>query len=531
MRFLQVHTFYENYLRDFDQRHPEAAGMDSSAHLRALLADGFSANHVIAPLLASHGYEAMMVVANCWPVQLKWARENGMVVRNPADFVHEITAQQVEAFRPDVLYLSEPGAFDSRFVRTLSWKPRLVMGWRAASIGRGLDWTEFDVILSHLQACRERALAHGARAVEHYFPGFSREIAEAAAGGAKTDDVIFSGQWTGEHARRNKILMDLAKAPLGWGGEFSMAFYLATAQPEMLPAGVAMHNRGPRWGLEMYHALKSGRIVINAEIDLARGEAGNMRLFETTGVGSFLLTEYHENIAQYFTPGVEVETFQDKGELEEKIHYYLGHPDEREEIARRGQFRCLEEYAMEKRVVEFERIIRKHLARKDRKASLRLLADGNGEELPAAIEAAAGEFADSPDLLNLIGEIHFQRGDPTAARNIFGVVIQSWPSFLPAYNNLAVLAWAEGEPAKAFEHLRKGLALNPVDRDLVMNACRIFAELGEWEEVEKLILSYLAVNLRDEQVRILWASLKEEAARCEAPEASPEGTQAGGARL
>jgi hypothetical protein len=112
----------------------------------------------------------------------------------------------------------------------------------------------------------------------------------------------------------------------------------------------------------MYRALKSGRISLNIHIDVAKGEIGNMRMFEATGIGSFLLTDDGEHLRKYFEPGVEIETFRDSQELIEKIYYYLEHPEEREAIARRGQERCLRDYSMSKRAAEFDQIIKKYLS-------------------------------------------------------------------------------------------------------------------------------------------------------------------------
>jgi hypothetical protein len=108
----------------------------------------------------------------------------------------------------------------------------------------------------------------------------------------------------------------------------------------------------------MHAALQSGKIAINAGI---LPEAGNMRLFETTGTGVFLLTEYHENIIDYFMPGKEIETYKNKKELIDKIYYYLQNPEKREKIAEHGQKRCLQDHSMKKRVIELDRIIQKHL--------------------------------------------------------------------------------------------------------------------------------------------------------------------------
>jgi len=83
----------------------------------------------------------------------------------------------------------------------------------------------------------------------------------------------------------------------------------------------------------MHRVLKGSRIALNVGIDLAKGETGNMRMIEATGLGTFLLTEYQDNIRKYFEPGVEVETFSSQGELEEKIRFFLANESAREAIA------------------------------------------------------------------------------------------------------------------------------------------------------------------------------------------------------
>lgn len=362
MKFLQIHNFYSLYLAEFYNRNPQLESATFDEQITALVQDGFSASHMLAPHMRQLGYESQLVIANCPQAQVQWLYENGISGISQQNWMLEIARYQVETFKPDILYLSHPIEFDSHFVRNLSHKPSLILGWRAASIPQGTDWTEFDVILSNHTATRQRALELGAKSTEYFMPGFPAFIAEAVKDEPKQWDVVFSGQVSPEHTKRLNYLKDVAKAPLGVGKEFSIGYFIASNQPEALPAGVHMYNQGARWGIEMYRALKTGRISLNTHIDLAKGETGNMRMFESTGVGTFLLTDDGEQIKKYFEPGVEIETFRDSRELIEKIHYYLEHPEEREAIARRGQERCLQDYSMSRRAAEFDQIIKKYIS-------------------------------------------------------------------------------------------------------------------------------------------------------------------------
>jgi len=106
------------------------------------------------------------------------------------------------------------------------------------------------------------------------------------------------------------------------------------------------------------------------------------RFFEITSSGGFLLSEYAPKIEDFFIPGKEIETFVTKEELVDKIKYYLTHPKEREEIARRGYLRSIKEHTYtarfrnifrrlfqdnpnlkRKRLFELEEVLRNHKPR------------------------------------------------------------------------------------------------------------------------------------------------------------------------
>ncbi|MGE3550308.1 MAG: TylF/MycF/NovP-related O-methyltransferase [Geobacter sp.] len=377
LRFIQVHTFYPSYLNDLYAMNPNLGRASYDEQIKMLVSDGFSGIHMFAPYMSSLGYESHLIIANNPCSQAQWLLEHKITLAKPKDWLHEVVSRQIDLVEPDVLYLSDPITFDSRFIATLAKKPTLVMGWRAANIPEGTDWRSFDVLMSSLSNLRQVALRLGAKAAEHFFPGYPVWMNERIASPPPCFDVVFSGSWTrGQHSARNRYLQLLAEAAANPADGFSLGFYLSGETGAITPE-VAHYNLGAKFGVDMHAALKTGRIVLDARgtleikssgtgevIDLAGQQTANMRIFEVTGSGVFLLAEHYDNISDYFEPGVEIETFRDSAEMLRKIRYYLDHPDEREAIARRGQERCLRDYSMERRAEEFDRIIKKHLAAK-----------------------------------------------------------------------------------------------------------------------------------------------------------------------
>jgi spore maturation protein CgeB len=109
--------------------------------------------------------------------------------------------------------------------------------------------------------------------------------------------------------------------------------------------------------VEMLKALRMAKIGFNIHIDKAIKDAGNMRIFEVTGVGACLVTDWKENIGELFEPGKEIITFQSVEECVENIKWLIDHPVYREEIAKAGQARCLRDHTYAKRAIELNHII------------------------------------------------------------------------------------------------------------------------------------------------------------------------------
>ena len=111
----------------------------------------------------------------------------------------------------------------------------------------------------------------------------------------------------------------------------------------------------------MYGKLYNARIALNHHINVAQNYANNMRLYEATGVGSLLLTDYKDNLHCLFEPGRDVVAYHSVKECAELIQHYLEHEDERAAIAKAGQSRTLAEHTYFHRMQEFVEIVREYL--------------------------------------------------------------------------------------------------------------------------------------------------------------------------
>jgi spore maturation protein CgeB len=102
----------------------------------------------------------------------------------------------------------------------------------------------------------------------------------------------------------------------------------------------------------MYQALRRSKITLNSHIDMAGREAGNMRLFEATGVGTFLLTDFKDNLHTLFAPDREVAIWRSVGDCLAAIDRALGDAESRAAIALAGQARTMAQHTYRHRAAE-----------------------------------------------------------------------------------------------------------------------------------------------------------------------------------
>ena len=96
----------------------------------------------------------------------------------------------------------------------------------------------------------------------------------------------------------------------------------------------------------MVNSINSYKIHLNCNIvdDI------NYRTFETTGCGTFRLTNYSQNLEKLFKIGEEIVVYENIKDLDEKIYYYLNNPIERKKIENAGYLRSKKDHTFLERV-------------------------------------------------------------------------------------------------------------------------------------------------------------------------------------
>ncbi|MGI8882992.1 MAG: CgeB family protein, partial [Pyrinomonadaceae bacterium] len=177
-------------------------------------------------------------------------------------------------------------------------------------------------------------------------------------------DINFPSFRQRQKARIRRRLSDIfARAPERFLNKLSLPQKITGLKTpaiadQTIDKRIARRTHPPVFGLEMFQQIKDSCVVFNNHIDISPVSASNMRLFETTGAGACLITDWKENLPQLFEPDTEVLTYKSAAECVEKVRYILENEGERRKIAEAGQRRTLREHTFENRAARIDEIIR-----------------------------------------------------------------------------------------------------------------------------------------------------------------------------
>ncbi len=99
-------------------------------------------------------------------------------------------------------------------------------------------------------------------------------------------------------------------------------------------------------------------VAINLNFVNGNAETGlNMRHFEITAAGGFMLCYQQPELGELFEIGKECAVFTSEADLLDKINYYLDRPQERADIALAGQRRTLSQHLYSHRLRTFKQLV------------------------------------------------------------------------------------------------------------------------------------------------------------------------------
>jgi hypothetical protein len=331
------------------------------------VADSYSSN------LSKLGHEAIDIHANNEALQKAWAREHNLKIASDFEWRfcwrkgvvpwisrkknncwrHEILAAQIRHHKPDVVLNQAMDVIPSAFFSGMKPHIRLLVGQHAATrLSESEDLRVYDLCISSFPPMVDWFRSKGLKAELNRL-GFEPRILQSLKDVPQTIPISFIGSFQTIHNTRTEWLEHICR-------KFEVKVW--TPDLDRLPAESAIRESytGTVWGAEMYQILRDSRITLNHHGNIPP-YANNCRLYEATGVGTLLITDWKTNLHEMFEVDKEVIAYHSTEECCELIQHYLAHPDEAQKISRAGQQRTLSDHTYAKRMEELDVIVRKML--------------------------------------------------------------------------------------------------------------------------------------------------------------------------
>jgi len=386
VRILILNADYPRFLAWLYRRAPNLAGAPYATQTAVRNASLFGVADFYSRNFAGLGHTAADIhVNNPW-MRAAWAREHGLAVTEPpppgapaardavpgwlqravAPFkpmlrplarkvglsprldaeAETILLAQIEDFKPDLVLNQDLFHVDTHLARRIKQIGRpILIGQVGIVPSRGEDWSAYDLMISQLLSVVHSFRNAGVRS-EVVHLAFEPDILNVLPPAPERSiDISFVGAVSADHQQRVAQLEAVAR-------RYDLKLYGSGLHT--LPASSPLHRcyQGEVWGVEMYQALRASRLTLNSHIDMAGREAGNARLFEATGVGAFLLTDFKDNLDTLFAPEREVAAWRTVGDCLAQIERYLADDAARLSIAKAGQARTFAAHTFRRRVEE-----------------------------------------------------------------------------------------------------------------------------------------------------------------------------------
>lgn len=276
---------------------------------------------------------------------------------NNRNFIAMKLEQQIKEFKPDILFFEIGYKPPLRLLERLSdyGVKRIVAWWTTTSNWMSMEETDasfYDAVFFFCRKLIPHATAKGFRAF--YLPHGANSYLFRKVDLSVEDlrrfacDIVFVGEC--KPARRKAVNKILEHDIHIWGPKWKFENWWDYR--------LIRRVRGSGlFGEDLVKQYNAAKIVLNINAwsgDVTGGM--NQRVFDVPVCGSFLLTDYCDELDDYYKIGEEIETFRTTEEMKDKVDFYLKNEKARNHIASRGYERSMQLPHLEEKIKEAMRI-------------------------------------------------------------------------------------------------------------------------------------------------------------------------------
>lgn len=396
MRLAIIQNLYTNYIVNFQETNSNELTSYANC-LNLLQQDAFSWNGVWGRELAQYDFEVFELYINYDRLNYHWCAENGFKYNDLS--IEDILFEQLKAYRIDVVFNTEVKLLKTHFIKRIKEISGVsaILAHVCSPYFSQFDLLEYDGIFTCVHHFVNLFKSYGMTAfyLPHCFnPQIIKKIRPDKIA-PKINSVLFAGgviKGQDLHDDREQLLLAFLNnnVPLSF---FSDLFYYNHTKSY----GMSIAKRGiyhfikilrhlkineesinkipiikeglswkylpgktvdkrlikaaqkPLYGLDFFSKMQNYSVSLNIHAGAAKDEAANLRLFEASGVGSALITDYKSNLSDFFDIDNEVVAYKSFPEAVEKAKYLLDNPAIAVKIGKAGQQRTLKDHTFHNR--------------------------------------------------------------------------------------------------------------------------------------------------------------------------------------
>ncbi len=397
-KLLTISSIYPGYIELFHSKNPNFRELSYQAYYKSIFEDSTEFAASYSKTYNKLGIDAKCIIANNPILQDKWCVENNLRTKDRKS----ILLEQVKKHQPEVLFIEDLKLIDKEWIKTVRNEiksiKKIVAYHCAPYDSNKLEIIkQIDFLITCTPGLKSDFEKFGIKTYSVYH-GFDSELLPKIneMNLFQENKIVFTGSlFTGDgyHKDRIELIESILKEKI------DISLYLNLQQLWKIRAKQSIHfihsflkkinldslnkaipllenglstvknyskllykaNKPAIYGIEMYKLLANSNIILNNHGQVAGKYAGNMRLFEATGVGSCLLTDNKTNMPELFETNQEVVVYEGIEDCIQKMKWLLENEEERKKIAIAGQQRTLKHHRVEDRCKQMIEIIEKEI--------------------------------------------------------------------------------------------------------------------------------------------------------------------------
>lgn len=355
--FLRISHLYPSIINYFINKYPDYKNKSYKELLNNLHLERFSVSNFYTYELKKLGYKCYEIISNIDFLQKKWLQENNVC----AIGTNNILLEQIKYYKPNIIFIGNADLCQKQFIEELRKFKSVekILAYHCAPFTKKIidNLKNVDGIVTCTKGYLKKIkLINNQKKLylPHAFFQFSKNMIKNKK--RKIDLTFIGSIFLSQKLHDNRIdfvyqvmknfnknsfiAINFSKfflIKIIWHFFFTLLSFNFFQKFTNLFKIIFIYLKSnkPIFGKDMYKVLENSKIVINKHIEDTK-YAGNMRIFETTGSGSLLVSDNKKDLSEFFNINEEIITYKSNTDLIKKCKFFLKNNLHREKISSKG---------------------------------------------------------------------------------------------------------------------------------------------------------------------------------------------------